>query len=313
MADLGELRSGVWQDLELPELVDGYPTMLAHGERRLLHWMARDVWEGWGAIVDAGCFLGGSTVSFATGLRARATAPAHDRPRPPISTYDRFEAESYMVDAGYFDRWPAIRAGDSFRPAFDELLGDLARETAVHEGDITAAGWPGGPIEILFLDVLKDTTVNDVVSRAFMPSLVAGASVLVQQDYVHGFLPWIHITMELLSDVVEHVVDVSASRVYAVTGEITAERLATFLPLDERVSRARQQELMEQAVAATSGHTRGSLLLAQANLLRMHGDLGRAGALLEQVESSYRDELTVQFDAPGTRACLEQAGWPARA
>src|SRR4051794_6095291 len=105
MATLNELRTGVWQDLQLPELVEHYPTMLAHSERRLLHWMARDVWEGWGAIVDAGCFLGGSTASFASGLRARSEPPAGGGSQPPISTYDRFEAEQYMVDAGYFDRW----------------------------------------------------------------------------------------------------------------------------------------------------------------------------------------------------------------
>jgi hypothetical protein len=308
MASLTRLRDDDWRRLELPPLVDGYPTMLAHDERRLLHWLARDVWEGRGAIVDAGCFLGGSTASFATGLRARTALRGSGGPQPPMWTYDRFAAEQYMVDAGYFERWPEIGADDSFRPAFDELLGDLADETTVHEGDITRAGWSGGPIEILFLDVLKDTTVNDAVLRAFMPSLVAGRSVLIQQDYVHGMLPWIHVTMELLADVVEHVVDVSASRVYAVTGEITAERLDAFLPLDERVPRSRQRELMARAMGAASGKTRGSLLLAQANLLRMHGLLDEADAVLRSVEADYADVPAVMFDVPSTRACLEQAG-----
>lgn len=312
MARVATLSADVWRDLELPPMLENYPTMLAHDERRLLHWLARDVWEGWGAIVDAGCFLGGSTAAFATGLQARTEAPAAGGPQPPMWTYDRFEAEQYMVDAGYFERWPAIKAGDSFEPAFQDLLGGLAQETRVCAGDMTAAGWSGGPIEILFLDVLKDTTLNDAVLRDFLPSLVAGRSVLIQQDYVHGMLPWIHVTMELLADAVEHVVDVSASRVYAVTGEIDAERLASFLPLDERVPRERQQELMARAVARSSGHTRGSLLLAQANLLRMHGELDRAADLLQQVEERYADEPAVMFDVAPTRACLEEAGGVAR-
>ena len=55
----------------------------------------------------------------------------------------------------------------------------------------------------------------------------AGRRVLVQQDYVHGMLPWMHITMELLADAVEHLVDVSASRGYAVTGcDTSAEMVA---------------------------------------------------------------------------------------
>lgn len=281
--------------------------MLTHDERRLLHWLARDVWEGWGAIVDAGCFLGGSTVSFASGLQARTAAPASNGPRPPIWSYDRFEAEQYMVDQGYFARWPSIRGGDSFRVAFDDLMGDFVRETRLCAGDITAEVWDGGPIEILFLDVLKTQELNDVVLSRFLPSLVPGRSVLVQQDYVHGMLPWIHVTMELLGDAVERVGDVAGSRVYAVTGEITAERLERMLPLSERVSAARQRELMEQAVGPTWGPARGSLLLAHVNLLRAHDQLATAGALLDFVERQYADDPSVMFDVPATRRELERA------
>lgn len=307
MANLEALRAGGWERVELSETVQEYPTMLAHSERQLLHWLARDVWEGWGEIVDAGSFLGGSTVSFATGLRARETPPAGGRPR--VWTYDRFEAEQYMVDAGYFERWPEIEVGGSFRPAFDDLLGEMAGDTTVHAGDITAAGWSGEPIEILFLDVLKDSSLNDVVLRDFLPALVPGRSVLIQQDYVHGMLPWIHVTMELLADAVEELGDISCSRLYAVDGEITADRLAEFLPLDERVSKARQQQLMEQAVARSEGATRGSLLLAQTNLLRMHGETDRAGALLKEVEADYADAPTVVFDIAPTRWALQASGW----
>lgn len=310
MADLAKLRAGGWEQIALPERVERYPTMLTLEERRLLHWLARDVWEGWGAIVDAGSFVGGSTASFATGLRARGDAVTEDGPRPPMWTYDLFAAGEFEVRSGHLSPWPEIGVGDSFRPAFDDLLGDLADETRVHEGDIMAEEWDGGPIEILFLDVLKMREINDVVLMRLLPSLVAGRSVIVQQDYVHGMLPWIHVTMELLGDVVEHVEDVpwSGSRVYAVTDEITGERVAEILPLDERVPAAQQRRSMERAVGATWGPARGMLLLAQANLLRCQGDVAAARALLEHVEAHFADVPNVMYDVTETRRVLDAVG-----
>jgi hypothetical protein len=207
-----------------------------------------------------------------------------------------------------FDSWPDIGVGDSFRPVFDELLGSLADETTVSEGDITAAGWSGGPIEILFLDVLKSWEVNDAVASAFLPSLVAGRSVIVQQDYIHGMLPWIHITMELLRDSVEQVADVPCSRVYAVTADITAETLAEILPLKRHVPPARQEQLMDAAIASTSGEATASLQLAKANLLRDQGDLAGATRVLEYVELTFGDIPAVAADARETRAILAGSG-----
>lgn len=307
MADLDALRAGGWEQLELPTVVERYPTMLTLDERRLLHWLARDVWEGTGAIVDAGSFLGGSTVSLATGVRARTTPPT-TAPVPPIATYDLFLVEDYSLAGGYFERWPQLGVDDSFRVAFDELMGDLARETEVHEGDVTAERWTRGPIEILFLDLLKLAHINDVVLPEFMPSLVAGRSVLIQQDYVHGMLPWVQVTMELLADAVEHIVDIGGSRVYAVTRTISAERLAELLPLDERVPQARQQQLMEGVVARYGGDRRGTMELALTNLMLHHGDIERATALLEHVERVYADAPEVMLDARVTRGELARYG-----
>jgi hypothetical protein len=113
--------------------------------------------------------------------------------------------------------------------------------------------------------------------------------------------------MELLADSLEHVLDTGGSRVYAVTGEITAERLARILPLDACVSADRQEELMTQAVGESGGDTRGSLLLAHANLLRKHGRLDAADAIVGHVEEHYADAHSVLFDIAPTRAELERA------
>jgi hypothetical protein len=60
-------------------------------------------------------------------------------------------------------------------------VADLVR---VHEGDLLANGWSGDPIELLFVDFSKTWALNDFIVKEFFPSLIAGRSVVVQQDFV---------------------------------------------------------------------------------------------------------------------------------
>jgi len=106
--------------------------MLSDQERALLYWLARDYWSGSGRIIDAGCFLGGSTIALATGLRDRAD----EMPPPPIVVCDRFRAEQYTVDRGWFADSGGLGVGDDFRPLFDQNLSGFERLLDVRAGDI---------------------------------------------------------------------------------------------------------------------------------------------------------------------------------
>ena len=53
--------------------------------------------------------------------------------------------------------------------------------------------------QVLFIDVAKTWRINDVVIAQFFPKLIPGHSIIIQQDYMWGFGPWIHITMALLA------------------------------------------------------------------------------------------------------------------
>ena len=75
----------------------------------------------------------------------------------------------------------------------------------VHEGDLAASGWDGRPIELLFVDIAKTWSLNDVVVSEFFPCLIPDRSVIVQQDYAFAFQPWMAITMEYLSEYFEPV------------------------------------------------------------------------------------------------------------
>lgn len=50
-------------------------------------------------------------------------------------------------------------------------------------------------IELAFLDCSKFPSINHHLTRLVFPRLTPGHSVVVQQDFFHEWLPWIHVTM----------------------------------------------------------------------------------------------------------------------
>jgi hypothetical protein len=134
----------LWRDLSLPADVQEVATMLSLEERKLLYALAREYAGEDAAIVDGGCFLGGSTVALLAGVR--------DRPQPW--------------------RGPPVelrQVGGSFRPALGRERSRFGIPHVVHEGDIVHIAWSGGPIDVLFLGVVKSWKINDAVLRDFFP------------------------------------------------------------------------------------------------------------------------------------------------
>jgi hypothetical protein len=165
----------------------------------------------------------------------------------------------------FFGDDSGVEVGASFRNRFDANLARFDLPHVVHEGDITRIGWDGGPIDVLFLDVLKSWEINDAVLRDFFPALVPGRSVIVHQDYAGGYMPWIAITVELmresllLLDWMEW-----GTHVFFVEREIPAgviERGASSLDVATRF------ELIERAVGRADGWVRGMLEIDRAALI----------------------------------------------
>ena len=249
-----------WRDVPLPPDATGIPTMLSKLERRLLYSLARD-YAGEGAIVDAGSFLGGSTEALLAGVR--------DRPEPwsgpPVASYDLFQVDEYMVPKFFADD-RSVQLGDSFRPRFDAHVarfGDVPH--VVHEGDITKLGWSDGPIDVLFLDIVKSWEINDAVLRDFFPSLVPGRSVIVHQDYGWGDTPWIPVTVELMRESLVLLDWMEwGTHVFFVAEELPAELLGhgvAGLELDRRV------QLLEDAARRAEGWVLGMLEISRALLI----------------------------------------------
>jgi hypothetical protein len=257
---LRDLVRRPWRDVSLPPDATGIPTMLSKMERRLLYGLARDYAADDAAIVDAGSFLGGSTAALLAGVRDRRQPWMG----PPVESFDFFRVEAFTIPK-FFWNHPSVQVGQSFRPRFDAHIARFDVPHIVHEGDITKIGWSGGPIDVLFLDVLKSWEINDAVLRDFFPSLVPGRSVIVHQDYGWGDNPWIAVTVELMRDSLVLIDWMEwGSHVYFVEGELPADVIeegVADLDLDTKL------ELVERAIHHAEGWVQGMMEISRAKLL----------------------------------------------
>jgi hypothetical protein len=258
LSGLAVLRARPWRSVELPDALATVPTMLWYPELQLLHWLARDYVTGAGQIVDGGSFLGGSTAALASGLAARSDGPWD----AGIVSYDMFRVQGYAL-AEFAAALPDPTVGASFRPAFDANIAPWARYVEVREGDVCAIGWSGQPIEVLFLDMDKTWQVNDVLLAQFLPCLIPGRSIIVQQDYLWGSCHWIHMTMELLDGCVERLDAMAKGSVaYLLTAAVPPDLIGARLA--ESLGADRQRQLMDRAVERWQGDERGLVELARA-------------------------------------------------
>jgi hypothetical protein len=176
-------------------LVNSIPSMISPFEQDLLRRLARDYYGGAGCIIDAGTFVGASTNVFAYGLGERRDVDViRRRWIKPIQSYDLGICDDIM--AGRInDHYDAgLKPGDSFLPYLRRNIAGL--ELAhLNEGDICQYS-AESPVEILFLDVCKTKEVSRHTVQAFYSRLIPGRSVLIHQDFVHEWLPWIHVRWE---------------------------------------------------------------------------------------------------------------------
>jgi hypothetical protein len=185
-----------WKHVAVPDK-RSVVTMLLEDERKLLYYLASEYAQDRGCIIDAGCFLGGSTTALGLGVVARQERAGHPS-QNKIHSYDRFEAEKWTIGSLLP---PSFQPKQSFRSIFDENIQEVASLVQVHQGDILSQPWGGGPIELLFIDCAKHWIISDFITYHFFKSLIPGHSIVIQQDYLwDSWNAWIHITMEYYSD-----------------------------------------------------------------------------------------------------------------
>lgn len=202
-------KQRIWHRQVPPgQFVGAAATMLSPGERRMLYWLGKNTpLEDGDVIIDAGCFLGGSTLGFATGLADRGS----NVDPGCLHSYDMFIAPN---DGYSLSMMPGKTPGASVRDIFDRAVSDYRDAITVHEGDILKASIPKSPFAILFVDVAKTRDINARILREFFPKMVPGKTILIQQDFNDHSCPWVNSSMEKLADYFDHLCDESGSRVY---------------------------------------------------------------------------------------------------
>lgn len=281
------LRERPWRLIVPPPAVLSVTTMLSSAERALLYWLARDYYTGVGEIVDGGCFVGGSTLSLGHGLIDGGHR--HDHPR--IHVYDLFASDPYMIEHYLQPLGITSTQGESFRPVFDANTRAVTALLHVNQGDICQIRWTGQPIEILFIDISKHWSINDILLSDFFPCLIPGRSVVIQQDFVFEWCPWLAVTMEYLADYFEYLDFVEYNTtIYRYTHPIPREMLEVKLwelPLQRKV------ELMDRATERFRGYAQGILQCAKAALYLESGRADAARDIVMQVQQQYKDEPMV--------------------
>jgi SAM-dependent methyltransferase len=262
---IGETIIQGWRERAVPDACANVPTMLVPDELRLLNHLADAHYSGAGCIVDAGSFLGGSTIALADGLRRNLRRRRlHEEKR--IHSFDRFEVEEYTRGTFFPE---SMQVGESFRDLFERNIADYAPLVEVHAGDVLDHSWSGGPIEILFIDIAKHWTICDWVTRQFFPSLIPGRSIVVQQDYLyHHWVGWLHVTMEFYSDYFAYLCDTEVNSVAflytrRIPDDVLREKTVESLTTAEKI------ELMDRAAARFEGPRREMLVSAKQHFLEM--------------------------------------------
>jgi hypothetical protein len=200
--------------------------MLVPAEQRLLYRLTSHYYSGAGVIVDAGAFCGASAYAMAAGFSDNTGIFSKER---RIHSYDLFVADDeytrdYLQNNFYtrFDRHGKqvelirrVASGESFLDIFLFQTQRYENLVEVHPGSILAQKWSGGKIEILFLDICKTLEIQRHVFAEFLPHLIPGRSIVIQQDFHHAWHPYIHVAMEYLDPYFDIIVPaIGGSRVY---------------------------------------------------------------------------------------------------
>jgi hypothetical protein len=160
------------------------PSMLAEDERRFYEYIGR-FYEGRGAVVELGSWLGCSTRHLVHGLAANPRFAGRR-----IHVFDAFVWHSYMDE--HYDGTDRPAVGASFRPLFDRFTADLASHLAVSDVQIAredanqhlpALAWDAEPIELCVIDCGRTLEVNEAWYRALAPRFIPGRTLVLMQDW----------------------------------------------------------------------------------------------------------------------------------
>ncbi len=269
--------------------VRSFPAMLGDEERQLPVFLAHSLARADGVMVELGCYLGGSTAALLEGAVTGGAEPPSGSTL--LHSYDLFVANDYMVCHSLKEH--GIKAGDSFLDVFKKNLGRNSRLVETHAGDIQQEHWSGGPIKLLYVDILWSWEINQRVIREFYTSLRPGSK-LIHQDYIYSWYPWLPVSMEWLvakgcfsfeSFAKNSTVSFRCER--SMTPAEAEMDFVNALSLEEKRS------LLRRSQARFTGYPQDLLKLSEAVLVAGERGGAETRALIESVKSGSSHEFTL--------------------
>ena len=270
---------------DIPSTVLSHPGMIAADERNLLYTLSADHYSGEGCIVDAGAFLGASTMAFACGLQKNGRWTELPASSMPIESFERGIVYKNFERHARKACLPVPRIGESFEHILRLLLNPVRHNIRLHVGDILDFDpAPFREIEICFLDILKSEAVALHCLRAFFPHLLPGAYV-IQQDYFFDELPFIRYSMESLSEYFEYLGEIKSSALFRLQRSIDVRDLPeSFEELDANT----KLRLHRQAELRTRHPVRQYLMqLSRTRLLIELEEYGAAESVWSEANEKY--------------------------
>ena len=283
------------------------PSMMSKAEREFLYGYAAGGYQGDGIIIDAGIFLGGSTMCFGCGLEKN---PRRDEilnrwPRP-IRSYDRAIAGPQVArHMGQSGRKLPLE-GESFAQIIEENIAPVAQLVDLRIGNILEQPVEFEPIEILFLDVLKNPDIAAFVVDRFLGRLIPGRSIVIQQDYFFEMLPYIKTMQEYFSDHFTFLGEIESSAIFRCERAITREDIEAFLT--RQPDGDEEMAWSTQAMERTSDPMRKIMMAVSRLRIIMHyrGQEAATAALRDiEVMAAQLDQK--ELSKGGTKRSLDTA------
>jgi predicted O-methyltransferase YrrM len=175
-----------------------------------------------GLIVDAGCFVGASTLALCQGLSVDCLTHG----AASVVAIDRFVAtDNYLVE-NFSAQGIDVRYGESFLSVFLQNVCEYVPYIDVRAGDLVRVGRINGPISILVIDIAKSPGLNGYVIVNWFSRLIPECSIVIHQDFYAPSHLWIAATMGTLLDYFELINEkVGESATFRLTKAIPQEAL----------------------------------------------------------------------------------------
>ncbi len=266
------------------------PSMMDAEENMMLFEITRKFPRKIEHIVDGGAFLGASTVCFGQALSWREKNTDESYGREAIYSYDLFETTDYVrhfVEVNLSRK--ASNDPDYLFREYIHNVGEFIRYTSLIKGDVRNFPWKEDKqIDILFLVFLKTEDINEFAITNFFPHLIAQESIVIQQDYFHELVPWIPLTMELMSDHFEHLTTCCSSALFKVIKPITSATSVQMADEVRSLSTSDKITIFDKIQTRFAEPGRLAMLeLSKIRAVLADGDIDRARHIADALPADY--------------------------